>query len=201
MKRIELENVLPFIEMLHALQGVKRIIDVPNEERYENDLEHSYLLAMAAWYVIDTYELPLNRDKVIRYALAHDMPEVYAGDTYVFSKDATLMEGKKERERQARAKLQEVFPTVPAMHEAMENYETCADPEAVFVRALDKLMPMFVNYLQDGRGWKKEQVSFSQVTELKRRTTNKSPEVADLLEQLIRCLEKDRSRFFGELVE
>lgn len=199
MQKIDVNQVNAFVEMLHTLQGVKRVVHVPGEDRMENDLEHSYILAMAVWYAIDTFKLPLNRDTAIRYALTHDMPEVYAGDTYIFSKDPELLAGKKKREAEAREKLREVFPTVPSMHEAMDIYEHQTDDEAVFVRAFDKLMPLFANYFQDGRTFKYEKVAYTQLLENKRATTAKSPEVQDLLEQIFALFDQDRARFFGEL--
>lgn len=198
MKKIELEKVVAFMDMLHRLQGVTRVMHVPNEDRFENDLEHSYLLAMAVWYAIDTFDLSLDRDKAIRYALTHDMPEVHAGDTYVFTTDAALLAGKKEREANARKQLAEEFPTVPAMHEAMQGYEEQVDEEAVFVRAFDKVMPLLTNYLQDGRTFKYEKLSFSQLADKKRATTAKSPEVADVVEQILALFDKDRARYFGD---
>lgn len=185
------------MRMLHSFQRIERVVPVPGEDRYENDAEHSYFLAMSVWHAIDTFELPLDRDKAIRYALAHDLPEVHAGDTYVFSKDA--LAGKKERETAARKKLKEDFPTIPDMHEAMEAYERQTDPEAVFVRALDKLLPV-MTYLQDSRTLKERGTSFSEFVELKRRTTASCAEVSDLAEQLIALFDQDRARYFGENV-
>lgn len=200
MSRLELSEILRFADLLNALQQVKRVPLVPGEERHENDVEHSYLLAMAVWHAIDTFKLPLDRDKAIRYALAHDVVEVHAGDTFVFTKDVERLASKKEREADARRKLAEDFPAVPSMHEAMENYEHQTDPEAVFVRALDKVMPCINNYLQDGRGWKRENIYYSQLAELKRRTTVHSPEVHQVMEQLLALFDEDRARFFGKNV-
>ncbi|MCI0597575.1 HD domain-containing protein [Candidatus Parcubacteria bacterium] len=197
-KRIEATELIRFMEMLHALQGIQRAYHVPGEDRKENDIEHSYLLAMTVWYAIDTFRLSLDKDRAIRYALAHDVPEVHAGDTFVFSTDAEILNGKKDREAEARKRLAKDFPSVPSMHEAMENYEHQTDPEAVFVRALDKIMPLITIYVQDGRSWKLGNVSYSQIADLKRRTTVHCPEVHDIVEQLLAVLDQDRRRFFGE---
>lgn len=201
MNTLETEKVLTFVKMLHDLQAVKRVVHVPGEDRMENDLEHSYLLAMAVWYAIDTFKLPLDRDKAIRYALAHDMPEVYAGDTYIFSEDKEALSSKKEREAEARMKLRQTFPTVPSMHDAMDAYEAHEDEEAVFVRALDKVMPVIAIYLQDGRTWKEAEVSYSQILENKLVSTNRSPEVKQLLEEVMAIVDKDRTRYFGARTE
>jgi len=201
MNKLDTEKVLTFVKMLHDLQAVKRVVHVPGEDRYENDLEHSYLLAMAVWYAIDTFELPLNKDKAIRYALAHDVPEVYAGDTYIFSKDEKALSSKKERELEARVKLRETFPTASSMHDAIEVYENQGDDEAVFVRALDKVMPLIAIYLQDGRTWKEAEVSYTQILENKRKSTALSPEVLALAENIMALVDKDRKRYFGDRID
>jgi putative hydrolases of HD superfamily len=196
MQKLDIQELIAFMQTLHAFQAIERVMPVPNKERSENDAEHSYLLAMMTWYVIDTYKLPLDRDKAIRYALAHDLPELHAGDTYLFTTDEALLSTKKEREAAARKKLLEELPTVPDIHEAMEAYEHQTDEEAVFVRALDKILPIITNYVQDGRGWKQEGVSLPQLKEVKLRTTKRCPEVHDAVQQLFKLIEDDIDRFF-----
>ena len=47
-----LESSLNFTKFMVALQKVERAIYIPGEDRKENDAEHSYQLAMLAWYLI-----------------------------------------------------------------------------------------------------------------------------------------------------
>ena len=89
-----LEKLLEFAKMLNLLQAVERVIRVKDQDRWENDMEHSYHLAMLAWYIVDVQKLSLNREQVFCYALAHDLVEVYAGDPYVFSDDPALLASK-----------------------------------------------------------------------------------------------------------
>jgi putative hydrolase of HD superfamily len=199
MSTIRAGQVISFMQMLHAFQRIERVMHVPGEDRFENDVEHSYLLAMCAWLAIDAFGLKLDRDKAIRYALAHDLVEVYAGDTYIFSEEPDATAKKKEKEAAARKRLRTEWPALPALHEAMERYELQDDPESVFVRALDKVMPVLTNYVQDGRTFKDKKVTYSQIVDHKRATTARSPEVTDLLEQLIALIDADRGRFFGDL--
>lgn len=116
-----LEKLLGFAKMLNVLQAVERVIRVKDQDRWENDMEHSYHLAMLAWYIIDSQKLSLDREKVFCYALAHDLVEVYAGDTYLYSEDKELLASKPERERLAAERLMVEFPEVPEIHRAIRG--------------------------------------------------------------------------------
>ncbi len=201
MKKDNTGSVIEFYKVLNIFQHVVRVPHVPGENRRENDVEHSYFLAMMAWYMIDILKLNLDMSRVLRYALIHDLVEVYAGDTYVFSKNKELLETKHKREGEAQKRLKSEFPEIESMHECIEQYERRSDSESVFIHALDKLMPVLNQYIQDGRTWKSEKISFSDIVTLKRRTVAASPEIKNLLEQLIQLIEKDRKRFFGELID
>ena len=74
------ENFARFVALTHKVQGVKRTNLAPDGERRENDAEHSFQVAMVAWYLVDALNLKLNRVRLLQYALVHDIAEVYAED-------------------------------------------------------------------------------------------------------------------------
>jgi putative hydrolase of HD superfamily len=195
----ETERLISFMELLHKFQQVERIAHAPDKIRKENDVEHSYFLAMTCWYLLDLLKLNLDRSKILQYALAHDMVEIYAGDSYVF--DAEAQRTKHEREKKAQQQLVEEFSEFPSMHAVIHDYELQSDEESIFVRAVDKMLPVITNYLQEGHTWKEMGVSFSDFEQLKRRTTSQSPEMQAVLEHLITILDLDRAKYFGELTE
>lgn len=106
----KLDRILNFTGMLDAFRLVERVIYVNGADRMENDSEHSYNLAMLAWYIADAEALDMDKDLILRYALVHDIAEVYAGDTYIYSTDEALLESKSERERAALLRLEGEFP-------------------------------------------------------------------------------------------
>lgn len=57
-------DVTKLIDLLIDFQAVERNIQIPKLSRPENDTEHSYNLAMAAWVIITQDNLPLNLDLV-----------------------------------------------------------------------------------------------------------------------------------------
>lgn len=193
-----LQKLLGFARMLNELQAVERVIRVKNADRWENDMEHSYHLAMLAWYIIDSQQLALDREKVLRYALAHDLVEVYAGDTYLFSEDKELLDSKPERERLAAERLAKEFPEVPEMHDAIFRYVRKDDPESRFVYALDKIEPIIKLYLDGGRTWKEMHVTLDMAYESKKDKVALSPEIKAYFDEMMVLLRKEERTLFPE---
>ncbi len=197
----KLHQTIAFTKLLHAFQREERAIRVPGLDRLENDAEHSYALAMLAWYLIDTMRLPLDKKKVFEYALAHDMVEVYAGDTPAFgrggSNKADIRSSKKEREELAKKRLRSEFPEFPSFTDAMEIYEKQADKESKFVYALDKLIPIFGGIAHDGRDWKEHGISFQEVLSYKLEKIKANESVFALFNDIMSLIGKDKARYFN----
>lgn len=192
-----LDRLLSFAKIINELQTVERVIRIKGGGRWENDVEHSYSLAMLAWYILDTERLPLDRDRVFRYALAHDLVEVYAGDTYLYSEDKAFLDSKPERERLAAERLQEEFPEIPEMHAAISGYVTKEDAESRFVYALDKIEPILKIYLAGGETWQEKGVTLSMLYESKRDKVALSPEIQPYFDELMQLLRKEEKELFG----
>jgi len=190
---MNLENLFKCVQLTHGLQQVKRSIFTAGEDRRENDAEHQYQLAMTAWYVIVTEKLPLDVDKVLKYALVHDMVEVYAGDAHFYG-DRT---GKEEREKVALSRLQEEFAEIPEWFDLIESYEHKVDKESIFIYALDKLLPAINIYFDRGRTWREQRISLDMVITKKTEKMSCSPEVMDYFNQLIVLLKKDAPDLFS----
>lgn len=63
---------------------MKRLIYLDSDNRYENDAEHSWSVATLA-LVFSQHYPHLDREKILRYALVHDLGELYAGDVSSFA--------------------------------------------------------------------------------------------------------------------
>jgi putative hydrolase of HD superfamily len=195
MNQPNIKRVEEFVRLLHAFQSVERAMLSPDLVRKENDVEHSYTLTMLCWYLNDSLELGFDKNKLFEYSLAHDFVEVYAGDTYIF--DKKLKETKHEREEKARLRIAKEFPEFKSLHKTLEQYENRQTPEAKFVHAADKLIPLVTNYLQKGRTWKKTNVQREELYALKREKINDQEPIRELLEQLILEIESHRNDFFN----
>ena len=148
----DIHRLIELHRLLLLFQNIKRMSYLPGEVKdQENDVEHSYFLAMLAWYLAPHFP-HLDRDRMIRVALAHDLVEVHAGDTFVWG-DQEQLNTKDERETAAIVRLEEEWSDFGELNQAIHEYKDKTSEEAKFVYALDKLTPAIVNYLADGRSW------------------------------------------------
>ncbi len=188
-----LKRLIELQEFLHAFQSIERVVDVPGREAPENDVEHSYNLAMAAWFLAESFP-ELDRDKVIRYAMIHDIVEVHAGDTYALA-DAEELATKPAREAAALKKIQIDWKDFGDMGDTMHAYELKENQEANFVYALDKLMPIIVMMISKGTTWKDRGVRFEDVRKSKEAKVARSPQIVPYFNELVTLLENNRDIF------
>lgn len=196
MKIIELPNILNFVRLLNRFREVERVTHSSGGDRRENDVEHSYQLAMLAWYIISTSNLNLNKDLVIQYALIHDLVEVYAGDTYIYSEDSELKESKIEREKQSLIRLEKEFSEFPDIFSLIKKYEEREDKESKFIYALDKIEPVLNIYTNGGRTWKEKKITIEMLVANKKEKVKEDSEMEKLFEKVIELLREEEQDLF-----
>ncbi len=193
--KLTTQDLLKYTQFVNDIRKVKRAMWVIGEEVYENDVEHSYQLAMTAMYVIESEGLELDLLKVMAMALVHDVLEVHSGDTPVFAgKD--IIDNKASLEERAIKRLREQWPDFTMMHDLIEEYEAKETAESRFVYALDKLIPMFNNYADGGRNWKRQQVTLDDVIRVKRGKIDSDPTVFAYYKHILAALH-DRPELFS----
>ena len=145
------ENIQSLLGLVDGFKKVKRVIYNAGTRERENDAEHSYELMFLSWALAVEYNKKFNRnlniEKILVYGLVHDLVEVYADDTDAFSKDG--IETKKDREEEALHMIQKTFPFLPELAETIEAYEKQADPESIFIKSVDKILPVLNNIRSD----------------------------------------------------
>jgi putative hydrolase of HD superfamily len=140
-------NPSPLLEAYFEINHLKQLYrqgwlrrGVP-PERCESVAEHVFGMAMLAWWLVDAYFPDLNRDKVIRMVLVHEIGEVYTGD---LTPADNIPRGEKHRlERKA---LEQVVGKLPRANEYInlwEEFEHNETPEARLVRQVDRLEMAF----------------------------------------------------------
>ncbi|HEV7121622.1 MAG TPA: HD domain-containing protein [Candidatus Paceibacterota bacterium] len=197
---MKLERILDFVRMQMEFQKVERVLRVPGmPDRWENDVEHSYNLAMLGWYIVTSEKLDLDADLVIKYGMIHDLVEVYAGDTYIYEKDPAHAASKHEREAAAAKRLAEEFPDFPDLHQLIETYEKREDAESTFIYALDKLQPVLHIYLDDGKTWHEMGVTLAMAIENKAPKIAVSKEIEEYFNQLLVLLRERQEELFGSI--
>ena len=188
------KQLIDFINFTHEFRKVIRVARSPHGKRFENDTEHSYQLAMVAWFLIEQDKLNLNRELCFMYALAHDLVEIYAGDTYCFDKNSNI--SKYQREREALEKIEKRFSSFETLIKIIRKYEDKKDGESKFIYALDKIIPPIQIYLEDGKLWKEKKVSFEDVFENKNKKIALSQEVNKYWQELFKKLKKNKKKLF-----
>lgn len=106
--------------------------------RPETDTDHTVMLGLVACELAPAH---LDRAKVAAFALVHDLTEVYAGDTQTLVISAEGMAAKRDREDAAGARLAAELGAGSWLAGLLATYERQQEPEARFVRLLDKVLP------------------------------------------------------------
>lgn len=192
----KLDDLLDFVRFTHEVRSIKRKILFEDYERFENDEEHMYQLALTAWFLIENDKLKLDKFKCIGMALAHDITEVYSGDTPTHAPPEERAAHEK-REKRASGQLKQQWPTLVSMHELVDEYLRRETPEAKFIYALDKTLPVFNLYLYEGRSWKQQNISLTAVKSVKAGKVDISPEVGKYFEGIMKLVEQ-RPELFGK---
>lgn len=190
-KKSLLPKLLDFIRFTHKFQQIKRVILATGEDRDENDAEHSFQLAMICWYLAASRKMKLNIDKVIEYALVHDLVEVYAGDTYFYTKDESLRASKAKREKDAAERISQEFSEFKSLSQLINAYEKQTDREAKFVYAMDKILPAINVLLDDGKSWRRDNVNYEMVR-AKDAKVAVSKEAVVIWQEYIEVLDKNK---------
>ena len=194
---LKLSRLFDFVGLLDKFRSVERAIYVENTDRRENDAEHSYNLAMLAWYIAEGNNLDLDRGLILKYALVHDLVEAYAGDTFLFAPNGeNNHDNKADREKKAKEKLLANFSEFGDLREVINGYEKKETPESRFVYALDKIIPIFNVYNDNGRLWKEQKVTLEMIIDFKKDKVAMSPEIEPYFNELIALLKENKKEVF-----
>lgn len=187
-KKPDIERLLTLQRLLLQFSQVDRVLHRRHGNNFqrENDTEHSYNLAMTAWFLAPHFP-HLNRDTLIRLSLAHDLVEVHAGDTYIYG-SAKHVASKAAREEAAAATLRADWPDFADIHDAIAEYAAHASAEACFVYALDKIMPILQIYINEGYSWQKLGVTAKMLHDAKKDKVALSPEIQPYYDELYALL-------------
>jgi len=179
-----LTRQLDFLIEIDKLKSIQRHALLANGSRLENSAEHSWHLAVMALILSEYADEELDVDHIVRLLLVHDIIEIDAGDTFAYDIQGNL--DKAEREKLAANRLFGLLPDDQAaeFHALWDEFEARATVEARFAHAMDRLMPLLHNYLNEGAAWKKNRVSIEQI----RQRTAAIPESSGTLGRFVETL-------------
>ncbi|HSX06371.1 MAG TPA: HD domain-containing protein [Candidatus Saccharimonadia bacterium] len=127
--------------------------------RKENDAEHSWSLALFACALAQHVDKRLNVGLVAQYATVHDLVEVHAGDTSNHA-SAAVKATKDAREAKALHKLESELIAFPWIVQSLTAYEGQTDQEAIFVRSVDKILPLLFDLIDEGKLYKEKKITY-----------------------------------------
>lgn len=188
------QKQLDFVLELDKLKYIERQSYVADGHRHENDSEHSWHLALMAMLFSEYANEKVDVLHVIKMVLIHDAVEIDAGDTYAY--DTAGNATKREREEKAADRIFNILPEDQAkeMRAIWEEFEAGETPEARFAAALDRVQPIMLNDITDGRAWREHEVAASQVLKRNANTHLGSKRLWEHVEGLV-----EKNRQLGNL--
>lgn len=159
---LKLEKQLNFIVELDKVKNIFRKTKLFDSNRFENDAEHSWTVSIMAVLLKEYSNFEVDIEKVIIMLLLHDVVEIDAGDTFLYSADRNEAA---EREEKAANRIFGLLETEQkelfiSLWKEFEERET---NEAKFASVFDRLEPLIQNYLTEGYTWKKHNITYEMV--------------------------------------
>jgi len=180
-----LQQQMDFIAEIDKVKHIIRQNYLTDATRKENDAEHSWHFALMASILVEYSAQPIDVLRVIKMILIHDLVEIDAGDTYAYDEEAI----KSQRDREVRA-ADRIFHILPSDQAAeyrqlWDEFEARITPEAKYAAALDRLHPLFLNYLSGGHSWKEHGIKKEQAIARNQHMKDGAPELWNFALQLI----------------
>lgn len=130
---------------------VNRITYHQDSLTLESDTDHTVMLGWICCAFAEKHFPDLDLGLIAQFCLAHDLPEVYAGDTPTLRITTKEREAKKHREDSARRRISMDFQSsLPWVADTVNWYESQNTREARYVKAMDKLVPKITHILNYG---------------------------------------------------
>ncbi|MDG3088190.1 HD domain-containing protein [Vibrio hannami] len=181
-----LKKQLELLMELDRLKSVLRRTRVKSaEKRLENSAEHSWHVALMALLLEEHANEPVDITKVVKMLLLHDIVEIDAGDTFVYDSVAS-----KEQEEKELAAADRLFGMLPddqgkELKNIWFEFEQAESAEAKFAKALDRLIPILMNYNNDGQSWVEHGIAKQQVININGRIVDGSEALWSVASEVI----------------
>jgi putative hydrolase of HD superfamily len=185
-----LENQLNFIVEIDKVKNIIRKSKLFDGGRFENDAEHSWTICIMALLLKEYSNFTVNIEKVISMLLIHDIVEIDAGDTFLYSSERKYAYIK---ERKAAERIFGLLDNIQKEYyiKLWDEFEEKETNEAKFAGVFDRLEPLIQNYVMEGYTWKKYNITYDMVIEKNKEIENGSKVIWEfVLKILDKALEK-----------
>ncbi|WP_028579011.1 HD domain-containing protein [Desulfogranum japonicum] len=182
---VSLGQQLEFLLELEKLKSIFRRSYILDTDRWENDAEHSWQLAVMAIILSEHANEEIQPSHVMKMVLLHDIVEIDAGDTFCYDEKGHT--DKADRELRAAKRIFGILPPEQQKEcfQLWQEFERGETREAKFANALDRLMPLMLNYYSQGKSWKKHGIRKQQVIDRNKHIAKGSTILWDFASTLI----------------
>ena len=169
-------DIINFYEEIDKLKRMQRSwTKIENIERGESVADHSFATAMLA-FLLSKDRKDINRDKVVKMMLVHDIAESHVGDILVDWKlqalgitAGDLNDGsshgvtREEKLKIERAACEQIALSIgdEDIIKLWDEFENGDSPEAIFCRSIDKLELLLEIYQYEKRSGKERDLHFT----------------------------------------
>ena len=180
-----MKQQIAFLMEIDKVKNIFRQTYLADGKRKENDAEHSWHLAIAAFLLKEYVAEDVDVMKVMIMVLIHDLVEIDAGDTYAY--DA---EGAKTKRAREVAAADRIFGMLPEnqggyFRELWDEFEAYESDDAKFAHLLDNFQPLLLNHESNGKSWAEHHVKKSQIYKRNEKIKETSPEVWEWMKQIV----------------
>ena len=180
-----LQQQIDFILEVDKAKGILRSTRVTVADRFENDGEHSWHVALIALVLAEYAPPGIDLLRVIAMLLLHDIVEIDAGDVNVYDEEARVSQP--ARERLAADRIYGLLPSEQGVEfrNLWEEFEARESPEARFAASIDRLQPLLLNHHTQGATWREREVTRDQVLAVNAHIADGSKELWELASAVI----------------
>ncbi|MGD9212471.1 MAG: HD domain-containing protein [Desulfobacteraceae bacterium] len=162
---MKIESIIDFLKKIEKFKACERTCQTTSIGRAESDAEHSWHLAVFIMLLEKEFK-QLDFSKMLKMALIHDLPEIYAGDTNPYRGDTA---NKEDNEKKAAEQLFENLPReiTNDFTSLFNEYIEQESAESKIVKATDKLMPLIQNLCtnENHSSYRKLNVKYEEVVD------------------------------------
>ena len=179
-----LENQLNFIIEIDKVKNITRKSKLFNGNRFENDAEHSWTICMMALLLKEYSNFSVNIERVVSMLLVHDIVEIDAGDTFLYSSERNDIHYSEKKAAERIFGLLESDQRDYFM-ELWNEFEKLETNEAKFASVFDRFEPLIQNYVTEGYAWKKYGITYDMIIEKNQHIKNGSNEIWDFILEIL----------------
>jgi len=172
-------------EILAEMRKIRELYQLKRTLRYGSSRDHTVhsesvaehlfgMLTLAEYfYPLEDPTNTLNRADIIQLTLYHDVGEIDTGDLLFHLKGADEMEREQQAVRAIVQRLPESLRNIVAQRSA--EFEECSTREAQYVRAIDRIEPLFELLDNDMLSYRRLGITAEIAIEKKRYATDNFP--------------------------